>query len=138
MVDCVNPYSGYLFTSWKIFISFHQTDPVGYTQSLWGADFKESHFTLLALLLAISEILATTLSIMSNEYRPDCSAFVQIKYKHRMTLKAVEQAKVIELKHSVAPMAPKITLEQTVKKLETVGFPEKPKTKAKNTLDGDG
>lgn len=55
-----------------------------------------------------------------------------------MNLKAVERAKVIELKHSVAPMAPKITLEQTVKKLETVGFPEKPKTKAKNTFDGDG
>ena len=53
-----------------------------------------------------------------------------------MNLKAVEQVKVIELKHSVAPMAPKITLEQTVKKLETVGFPEKPK--AKNTFDGDG
>ena len=31
VVDCVTPYSGYLFTSWKIFIGFHQTDPAGYT-----------------------------------------------------------------------------------------------------------
>jgi len=35
-------------------------------------------------------------------------------------------------------MAPKLPLEQTMKKLETVGFPEKPKTTAKNTFDGDG
>lgn len=90
------------------------------------ADSKESHFPPLALLLAISEILANTLSIMSKEYRPDCSAFVQIKHRRKMNLKAHlniksfrTSRKLLNFKHSieVQRMALTIKLEQSGRSL---------------------
>lgn len=46
----------------------------------------DPYFRALFLLLAISDILASTLSIMSSEYRPDCSACSRTDKMHTITI----------------------------------------------------
>lgn len=110
-------------------------------RSLRGAHFKESHFPPLALLLAISEILANTLSIMSKEYRPDCSAFIHIRYKRKMNLKthlnlkSFRASKLLDSNIQFHEWLRQLNWNREWNKVETVGYPDKPKTVAKSVYD---